>query len=113
MADLPVENNGDMNSTTAVTLLAAPAAGATQRVIPKSGASVYNADTVDIDVIFQKNKGGTVKVIAKVVGVVPGGVALLPKPVVLDATNESLEGKLGAVITTTQPTFDVAAMETT
>jgi len=113
MADLPIGNEGSMTGTTAVTLLAGPSAGATQRVVPPKGAGVYNKDTVNHDITFQKNKGAAITEIHKVTGVVPGGSVFLDKVVTLDATNESLEGKLNAAATTTQPTFDVSAIETT
>ncbi len=112
MADLPVSNEGSLTGATAVTILAAPAA-ATQRVINKGDASVYQKDSVQHDITFQKNKGGTITEIAKIGGVQPGGFAALPKKVVLDATNESLEAKTDGAATTVEPTFDVAALETT
>lgn len=112
MADVPIGNEGSLTGATAVTILAAPAA-ATQRVVPSDGASVYNADSANRDFTFQKNKGGTITILHKVVGVVPGGRSGLPKKVVLDATNESLEARSDAVAATVEPHFDVAAMETT
>lgn len=108
--DLPVGNEGNMNGTTAVTLLAAPAANK-QRVVPAKGVSFYNADTVSHDFTVQKNKGGTVTIVWKQASVAAGTVATVDKKVVLDATNESLEGKIEAAHTTTAPTFDVAAGE--
>jgi len=112
MADLPIGNEGSLTGAAAVTILAAPGAS-TQRVIPKGGAGVYNFDTVAHDITFQKNKGAVITELFKVVGVAVGGVALLPKIVVLDATNETLEAKSDATATTAEPKFDVAAMETT
>lgn len=110
MADTPVGNEGSLNGTTAVAILAAPASGK-QRVVPSSGASVYNADTVARDITFQKNKGGTRTVLYKAAGVAAGGQAVLTVKVVLDATDESLEAKTDATAATTEPTYNVAAME--
>jgi len=112
MADVPIGNEGAMTGATPKTLLTAPAA-ATQRIIPSDGARVYNRDTVQHDVTFQKNKAATVWIIEKIVGVQPGGAATMSKRVVLDAIDESLEGLVDATATTTEPSFDVAAMETT
>lgn len=112
MADLPVGNEVVLTGATAVTLLAAPGAS-TQRVVPKSGASVYNRDTDPRDITFQVNKGGTKSILWKAAGVVAGGTAVLPKVVVLDATNESLEVLTDGAAATTEPVATVAAMETT
>lgn len=111
MADLPVGNEGPLNSATPVTVLSAPAA-ATQRVVPRGGWSVFNADSVKRDITFQKDKAGVKTVLQKTVGVSSGGVAMLDKVVVLDATDEKLENFCD-VIATVQPKFDIAAMETT
>jgi len=111
MADTPIGNEGPLNGTTAVTLLAAPGSGL-QRIVPANGVSVYNADTVAHDVFFQKNKNSTITVFWKEASVAAGSHVVLPKKVVLDATDESLEAKTDAGATTTEPTFDVAAMET-
>lgn len=110
MADLPVGNEGAFNGATAVTLLSAPAASK-QRVVPASGISAYNADTVAHDFTFQKNKGGTITIFWKELAVPAGTHVVLPKKVVLDATNESVEAKIEGAHTTTAPTYDVAAME--
>jgi len=107
---IPIGNEGSFNSTNAVTVLAAPASSK-QRVIPTHGLSVYNADTAAVDVIVQKNKNSTARVIYKKVGLAAGATDSMPNKVVLDATDESLEVKLGGAIATTQPVFDVAAAE--
>lgn len=113
MADLPVGNEGPINSTTAVTALAAPGAS-TQRVIPRKGVSVNNLDTVVHNIVMQKNKAATITVIQRFGSVAAlGGTAILDKVVVLDATDESFEIVMEEALTTTQPDFDVSAMETT
>jgi hypothetical protein len=53
-----VSNDGVTNDTTAVTVCAAPAAGHSRD--PKR-LTVYNADTVDADVIVQLNNNGTIR----------------------------------------------------
>lgn len=111
MADLPVGSEGSLAGTTNTTILAAPAA-ATQRVIPKGGVAVYNADTAERIITFSKNKGGTRRVLQKMT-LQAEELAILSKIVILDATDESLEAKTDATAATTEPTFDVAAMETT
>ena len=111
MADLPIGNEGELDGTTPVTVLAAPAANV-QRVVPANGLSVYNADTVAHDVIFQKRVDATVIVFWKEAAVAAGTHVVLPKKVVLDDTIESLEVVTDAAATTTEPTFDLAAMET-
>jgi hypothetical protein len=110
MADVFITNTGVMNGVTAVTLLAAPAASI-QRVAPQNSVGIYNDDTIVHTVIFRKNIGGVFTILHKVTGLAAGGLAMLPKRVVLAATNESLEGLLGEVMGTVQPKFDVAALE--
>lgn len=110
MADLPLGSETALPAGT-TTVLTAPAA-ATQRIVPRGGWSVYNADTAKRDITFQKDKGGTKTILQKVTQVAVGGVQVLDKVVVLDATNETLEVIVDA-ITTNNLHCDVAAMETT
>jgi hypothetical protein len=107
---LPIGNEGNFNSTTEVTVVAAPAS-TKQRAIPTSGLSVYNADTVAADIIVQKNKNGTRTIVYKKTALASGASDVMLVKVVLDATDESLEVKLGGAITTTQPTYNVAYVE--
>ena len=112
MADLPVGNEGSLNSTTAQTALAAPASS-TQRVIPRKGVSVYNIDTIVHNIVMQKNKAATITIIQRFGNVPVDGTVVLDKVVILDATDESFEIVMEEVLATTQPEFDVSAMETT
>lgn len=57
------EGDGVTNSTTAVTMVSAPAAGHTRTII---GFSVHNADTVAAEVTIQYNNNGTTRTILKV-----------------------------------------------
>ena len=109
--DLPVGNEGSLNGVTAVTAVAAPAAGK-QRVVMANGVAIHNLDTVAHTFTFQKNKNSTLYVLQVDATVAAGAVATLAKPVVLDATDESLEVVDDAGATTTEPTFDAAFMET-
>jgi hypothetical protein len=111
MADLPVGNEGNLNGATAVTILAAPAASK-QRIVPANGVSFYNADSVSHDFTVQKNKNSTITIVWKQASVASGAVVLMAKKVTLDATDESLEAKIEGAHTTTAPTFDVSAGET-
>ena len=109
--DMPVGNEGELNGTTPVTVLDAPDTDK-QRVLPNNGLSVYNADTVPHDIIFQKNKASTITIFWVELAVPAGTHVVLPKRVVLDADDESLEVLTDATATTDEPTFDIAAMET-
>jgi hypothetical protein len=111
MASTPIANEGLTNSTTPVTVLAAPAAS-TQRVVPRNGVNVVNRDTVNVTLTLSKNKGGTLYSLA-VVTLATLEMYTYPGVIVLDATNESVELVLGGAVTTSQPSFDAAAMETT
>lgn len=109
--DTPIGNEGSLTGDAAKTVLAAPAASK-QRVVPANGLSVYNADTVAHDFTFQKNKNSTITIFWFEDAVAAGTHIVLPKKVVLDAIDESLEVLVDADATTTEPTFDIAAMET-
>ena len=108
--DLPVGNEGSLNGATAVVVLDAPAASK-QRSVPASGLSIYQADTVPHDYTFQKHKGANTYIFLKVLAQAPGSSYVLAKKVVLDAADETLEVLTDVVATTTEPTWDIAAME--
>ncbi len=57
------EGDGTSNNTTAVTVVAAPAANHTRQV---KFLSVYNQDTVAATVTVQINNNGTVRILCKV-----------------------------------------------
>src|SRR5512140_1428896 len=111
MADLPIEDHGSLTGATEKPVLAAPASGK-QRVVPANGLSVYNADTAARDIIFIKNTGGTRVTFWKEAAVAAGTHVVLPKKVHLTATNMSLEVKTDGAAATTEPTYDLAALET-
>lgn len=128
MADLPVGNEGELNGTTAVEIVRPPTGGR-QMIVPTRAASVRNADNVSHVITFQKIKGAippgftgfgkfvlpdssVVWRIALQVETVPAGVTVrLRGKVVLDATDETIEAVSDAAATTTEPTFDTAALE--
>ena len=112
MAVLPYGNEVALNGATPVTLVAAPT-GTNKRGIDKDAAGIHNLDSVSHTFTFQKNKAATITVIWKVTGVAAGGAAIMPKKVVLDATDESLEVVMEGAHTTTAPRADVAYLEWT
>ncbi len=111
MADIFIVNEGATNGVAAVTALAAPASAIIQRVVAAGAWGVYNNDSVQHDVIFQKKKAGTVTILQKITAVQPGELAVLPKIVGLDAADETLENVLGEAMSTVHPRFDICALE--
>jgi len=109
--DTPIGNEGSLNGATAVDLIGPPSSGA-QIVVPANGVSVYNADTVAHDITFQKNKNGSLYIFWKEAAVPAGTHVVLPKKVVLDADDEKLQAFTDGAASTTEPTFDSTAMET-
>ena len=112
MADVFVPKEGNLNGTTAVTVVSAPAS-VTVRITAAGSVSVCNVDTVDHVITFQKDKGGTKTVLYSVNALANGGVAVLPMKVGLDATDESIEAKSDAAATTTEPRYNSVALDTT
>lgn len=106
----PLGYRGALNGTTPVTVLAAPAAGV-KRIVPANGLSVYQADSVAQDIIFQILKGATTYVFWVEAAVAAGSHVVLPKKVTLMATDESFEVVMGAAVTTTAPKWDISALE--
>jgi len=107
---LPIGNEGALNGGTAVDVVASPAASK-QRIIPVNGLSVYNADTVAHTYTFKKVKGGSTYVVWIAPTVAAGALALLAKPVTLDATDEKLQVVYEGAKTTTESTFDFSGLE--
>lgn len=107
----PFGNAGALNGSTVVTVLSAPSSGQ-QKVVGVNGLSVQNLDTVEHTYTVQRDIGGTKRIIAKQL-VAAGNYWYVPKTIVLSDTTHSLEVKYEAVATTTESTYDVAAMLTT
>jgi hypothetical protein len=108
---VPIGNEGALTGTTPVTALSAPAAS-TQRVTAQYGINVMNRDTATRVITIQKNRGGTIFALASQSLLTMTSYSF-PGRVVLDATNESLEIVSDGAAATTEPSFDVAALEVT
>jgi len=96
-----LNNKGTSNSTTDVTVVAAPGAS-TSRLIPKGGITVYNNDTVAATVTLQFHVTTPTDTILEQAIISPGKTYINSMPIVLDATDESLEIYLSAAVTTNQ-----------
>ena len=93
-------NDGTTNGTTAVTVVAGPAASTT-RMLPARGISLYNADTVAMVGKFRLNNNGTFRII-KAFEIPVGETWVNDNYISLDVATKSLEIVLDAAITTTQ-----------
>lgn len=109
--DRPEGNEGNLNGTTAVDAVPAPAAADYQRIIGEKSVKVYNADTVAHTITLQKNKNSTVYVLEDSGSLAAGAAYQFASRVILDATDESLEVVSDATATTTEPTFDAGWLE--
>lgn len=101
-------NAGDFNSTTEVTIVSAPGSGI-NRII--KSIKVSNIDTVSATVKLRLYKAAAV-VFELRVTLAADGYFTIDEPWVLDATDEQVKGVLGGAITTDQPQFDAAYMDT-
>lgn len=109
MAFLEVGSETDLNGTTAVDVVAAPAA-ATRRLVRNIHFS--NVDTAPVTIIVYKKKGATSRELAREALAV-GDYWTFEKVTVLDATDESITAKCLAAIATTNPTVDAAFADAT
>lgn len=109
MAFAEAGNETDLNGTTAVECVAAPAA-ATRRLVRSVHFS--NVDTAAVTVIVYKKKGATSRELARETLQV-GEYWTFDKLTVLDATDESIEAKLTGAAATTNPTVDAAYADAT
>lgn len=104
-----VGSEGALNSTTPVTIVAAPSAGNRRDV---RNVGITNKDTAPITVTISKNKASTLRRLVKET-LNPDETLIFDKVVVLDATDESIEAVLSAAVASTQPDYDVAFGEVT
>lgn len=111
MAETPVGNEGVLNGTTNVTLVAVPA-GSTQRIVPIGGITVANRDTAAVTLIVEKLKAATAYEI-RTVTLDPDDVWSNETTQVLDATDESIRGRLSAAAATTNPDFTSSVLDKT
>ena len=97
-------NDGALNGTTEVTLVAAPGAGVKRTV---QMIAIYNADTAAVTLTVQYDHGGTDRIMYKVTLAV-GETLEIGGPLVLDDTDKLIEAKLGDAAATTNPSFVAA-----
>lgn len=104
MAFTPGNSNGALNGTTAVDVVAAPAAS-TQRMVRK--VRFFNVDTASVTVTLRYNDNGTTRTLQKfVLGVDEAGV--YEEVEVLDATTRKLQAVMSAAAATTNPVYSAA-----
>lgn len=101
MAFTEAANDGAMNGTTPVTLVASP--GVSTRRIVKSMV-IYNRDTAAVDITLRYVSGANTRVIG-VYNVASGGSLIWETVLILDATNKSITALLGGAAATTNPDF--------
>lgn len=100
MAFTEGSNNGVLNSTTAVTLVAGPASG--QRIV--KSITVQQKDTAAVTLTLLYNDNGTPRQIGK--WLLDANDTLLYNDVlVLDAATRSVQAVLAAAVATNQPEF--------
>lgn len=92
--------SGTTNSTTAVDIVAAPAASTT-RMVPAKGINVYNADTATAAGKIQLVDGAAT-IVLEAFSIAAGGNFQNSGFYSLDATNKKLQVVLDAAITTNQ-----------
>lgn len=106
MALLPGGDDGTLNGTTEVTLVAAPGASV-QRIIQPHGISIQNRDTAVVTVELRKvSAGGTRRIWRGDLDV--GDTFYNDSQIVLDATTDSVRAVMSAAATTTNPDWNVS-----
>jgi hypothetical protein len=104
MAFNEVGNEANLNGTTNVPIVPAPASGERNIV---SNVHFYNKDVITHNINVVKDKGGTAYPLAQLT-VAAGAHATFTKVTVLDATDETIYANMAEIITTTNPSVDVA-----
>ncbi len=104
--------NGESNSTTAVTVLAAPSATGVTRILPPGGLTIYNADTVAATVTIRYSDGANKRNIKRAT-LNSDEAVTNDGPIHLEDTDDSLEIILAAAITTNQLPWVVNYIEKT
>lgn len=101
MSFTPNDNDGTLNGTSAVDIVAAPAS-ATQRLV--KSITIQNRDTAVVTVTLRKVSAGGTRQIWK--GDLDVGDTLVwDTPIVLNATTDSITAVMSAAATTTNPDF--------
>lgn len=98
---LPGGDDGTLNGTTEVTLVAAPGAS-TQRIVAPMGISIQNRDTAVVTVEVRKVSGGGTRRIWRG-DLDVGDTWYNDGQVVLDDTGSSVRAVMSAAATTTNP----------
>ena len=97
-------NKGTSNGTTDVTVVAAPGAS-TSRLIPVGGITVFNNDTATATVTLQFHATTPTDTVLEQEEIASNKTYTNTMPIVLDATDESLEIYLSAAVATTELDF--------
>lgn len=101
MAFTEGSNDGTLNGTLAVTVVAAPSNGVRRLV---RTITIYNADTVRHLVTLRLNNNGTYRTLWKGTLAI-GDTLIFNDPLVLDTTTKSIEALMGEAATTSNPDF--------
>ena len=103
MAFTEGNNYGFFNDANDVTIVAAPGAD-TQRIIKT--ITIYNADTASVTVTLQiKDAGGGNDYVIFKQTLAVGETIIFNDVIVLDETDETVEGYLGGAVTLNQPHY--------
>lgn len=101
MAFTEGSNDGALNGTTAVTIVAAPAAS-TRRLVKT--ITIHNCDTAEVTVTLQFVNDASIRKLGKfTVGV--DETLIWNDPLILDATTKSIKAVMSGAPATTQPDF--------
>jgi hypothetical protein len=108
MAFTPGQQSGQSNGATEVEICSGPSSG--QRIVKT--VNIYNADTVSATVTVNFEDGATERILAKET-VPAGSTMLITSPIVLAASDETLEMILDGAVTTNELDFYVAYADIT
>ena len=96
--------HGTSNGTTDVTVISAPGAS-TSRLIPRGGITIYNNDTASATIYLQFHDDSPTDVLLEKITLAAGNTYTLSMPLVLDATNETIEIYLAGAVATNELTW--------
>ena len=99
MAFTEASSNGTLNSTTPVTIVAAPAAS-TRRLT--RNLIVYNADTASVTLTLSEVHGANTRVFKRIV-ITTLDTFVWTEPLILDGTTKSITAVLAGAVTANQP----------
>lgn len=104
MAFTPGNSNGALNGTTAVDVVAAPAAS-TQRMVSK--VRFYNEDSASVTITLRYNDNATTRTLQKFT-LAAGESAVFEEVEVLDATTKKLQALMSGAAATTNPSYSAS-----